>query len=260
MNRKEALSIWSPTESPWSPWTKPVLFSFMPEDLPDVSTLPPTHDRPWRVPLTEGAVLLVELPGASGVELGLDLARRGYRPIPLYNACPHPLSFEAYELPLTSIRFRSAVDVMPILQALIGQTSRLRQIALPPAAPPAFLLDADRLRSSRWSDVDWFDNRSIVRTTDLPTATFLRSQGIRKVILIQAKPDLSRDLRTVLRSWQEGGVTTARQIVGEPWAPQAFVVPRTWWLRAWWDQNFLELGYPFKSDGSFGRFVQHASG
>lgn len=256
MNRAQALEIWAPTESPWSPWTKPVLFAFMSEEIPDV--LPPDK-IPWRVSFQEAA-LLVDLPGAEGVELGLDLARVGYRPIPLYNACPSPFPPGALELPLPSAHPPTTVDVGPILQALERQTSALRQVALPPSAPPAFLLDAYRSLSRRWADVGCFDNRSFIRESDLPTAAFLQSQGIREVILIQAKPALPHDLRRVLKTWQEGGLTLSRQLTGERWAPQGFVVPKAWWWQAWLDKFFLESGYPLKADGSFGRFAQDTSG
>ena len=256
MNREQALAIWAPAESPWSPWTKPVLFAFMSEDAPDA--LPPANDA-WQVPLKQGAALLVELPGPDGVELGVGLARAGYRPVPLYNACPYPFPDEPFALPLPSSRPSSTVNVVPILQALERQTGKLRETTLPPAAPPAFLLDARRNHPSLPAVGGLFDNRSILRESDLPTAAFLQAQGIREVILVQSVPGLPSDLCTVLRTWQEGGLTISRQIVGEPWAPQTLAVPKAWWLRAWWERNFLESVYPFKSDGSFGRFVPNAS-
>ena len=36
MNREEALATWAPDGSPWSPWTKAVLFSFMSDRLSDI--------------------------------------------------------------------------------------------------------------------------------------------------------------------------------------------------------------------------------
>ena len=251
MNRKEALALWAPAESPWSPWTKPVLFAYLPEEFPDT----PPADRPaWQVPSANGSALLVDLPGAEGLKLGVALARTGYRPIPLYNACPYPYPLEASDLPLPSARPLSTVNVVPILQALEEQAGSLREIVLPPAAPPAFLLDARRNHPALPAVGGLFDNRSVVRESDLPSAAFLQAQGIREVILVQAEPALPHDLRAVLRTWQESGLRIARQMPGEPWAPQMFVVPRTWWLRALWNK-ILESGYPFKPDGSFGRFV-----
>jgi len=142
MNREEALAIWAPEDSPWSPWTKAVLFSFMPEFISDqMPHIPPSHGAEWKVPLFQDAALLVELAGEKGVEAGISLAHSGYRPIPLYNACP-------YEFDVTeagrSASLPSVIDVVPIMRALEKETSTLKTIALPRSAPPAFLLDANR--------------------------------------------------------------------------------------------------------------------
>ena len=252
MNRPEALALWAPADSPWSPWTKPVLFSFLPEETPDA--FPPVGHPPWQVPFVADAALLVDLPGAEGLELGVDLARVGYRPIPLYNACPYPFPPDTFELPLPVARPLSTVNVVPILEALGRQTGRLREIVLPPAAPPAFLLDARRHHPALPAVGSLFDNRSVVRESDLPTAAFLRAHGLRQLVLVQLEPNLPHDLRVVLRGWQAGGLAVARQIVGQPWTPQTLVLPRLWWLRAWWDK-LLQPRYPFRPDGAFGRFV-----
>ena len=251
MNREKALMIWAPADSPWSPWTKAVLFGFMPEEFPDASS---SVGESRRVPSEPGTALLVELPGAVDVEFGIALARSGYRPVPLYNACPFPTN--VFGVP----NFSSVVEVVPIMRALERETNTLEGLALPPSAPPAFLLDANRRRSASRPEAGWYDNRSVVRESDVPTAAFLKERGIRQVTLVQAEPSLPSDLRAVLRAWQEGGLTVSRQMLIEPWNPQLFTVPKPSLLRAWWDKLSRRIGYPLNDRGSFGELVHGSVG
>src|SRR6266498_1776101 len=78
--------IWRPDNSPWTQWVKPVVFPFL---------RPPAHERDdyviqdWRIPLCADAAIIVDLPGAEGVSAGIAMARAGYRPVLVYNACPN---------------------------------------------------------------------------------------------------------------------------------------------------------------------------
>ena len=254
MHREELLKIWAPDDSPWSPWTKAVLFSFMPEEVAEGS-LTPVEAR-W-LPRRRDTALVVELPGAEGVQVGLSLARVGYRPVPLYNACPFPVDLLEPSV-TTKMNVPTAVETTPIMRALARGGDALQTLDLPPSAPPAFLLDADRHGPPLIPVDGWFDNRSVVRESDVPTAAFLREQGIRQVVLVQGKPDLRSDLRNVLLAWQEGELTLSRQRASEPWDPQVFRLKKPWWLRVWWDR-FVQFGYPLNQSGSFGRYL-HGSG
>jgi hypothetical protein len=264
MNREEALAIWAPDGSPWSPWTKAVLFSFMSDQMSDVS---PSPGAAWKVPLLQDVAILVELAGARGVEVGISLAYSGYRPIPLYNACPYGSDasetdefLSVIEVPSATVMSApSVIDVVPIMRAIANETSTLKAITLPLSAPPAFLLDANRQNAAFSPEVGWFDNRSIVRQSDLPTATFLKEKGIRHVIVIRANQALQSDLQTVLLSWQEAGMTISKQAPVEPWGPVNYTVPRKSLLKVWWDKLLQPFGYRLNSSGSFGRFV-HGSG
>ena len=86
-NKDEIFRIWAPPESPWSPWAKPVLFSFMDSafGVPHVRSI--VFDGGW-VPAPGSTAIVVDLPGEEGVMWGLKLAGLGYRPVPLYNALP----------------------------------------------------------------------------------------------------------------------------------------------------------------------------
>lgn len=253
MNREEALSIWAPEDCAWSPWTKAVLFSFMSDQIDDVAI---SNGNTLNVPLLQDAALLVELAGECGVETGVSLARSGYRPIPLYNACPYELNdADAGLSPIAP----SVIDVVPIMRALERETSTLKAIGLKGSAPPAFLLDANRKNAGFSPEMGWFDNRSIIRESDLPTADFLKQNGIRKVVVIRAGHDLQSDLQAVLLSWQDAGLAIAKQTSGAAWSPLEFAVPRLSVLKQWWNKFLLRFGYRLNSSGSFGRFV-HGSG
>src|SRR6185503_9996520 len=81
----------------------------------------------------------------------------------------------------------------------------LRGIRLAPEAPPAFLIDADRMRGV--PTPGRFDNRSVVLPQDFPSGTLLRSRGIHEVVLIQrGGTSVREDLAHVLARWQEAGV------------------------------------------------------
>ena len=246
MTREEAFAVWTPDGSPWSRWTKAVLFSFLPGEIAGVAAPPPPLG--WRADLARGTALVVELPGADGVELAVTLARAGYRPIPLYNACPYS--------PLSDLRrdgATSAVDAVAILRALEDNTATLRSIPLPPAAPPAFLLDADRLGLPTSPPPGWFDNRSILRETDVPSAEFLRGQGMGQVVVVRREGSLPRDLRAVLLRWQEGGLILSAQTPLKRWDPELLVLARPSWLARCWNWCFALFEPRPRSDGSFGR-------
>jgi hypothetical protein len=264
MNQEEALAIWTPEDSPWSPWTKAVLFSLMPNEIPD---LPPTPVPIWQVPLLQGTALLADMPGAAGIEAGMSLAHSGYRPIPLYNACPYGFDAGEDDAILSGFETRqgvrasapSVIDVVPILRAMASQTSVLKSLPLPPSAPPAFLLDANRQNAAFSPTATCFDNRSIVRESDLPTAGFLKDNGIEQVILIRANLHPQGDLRAILRSWQLAGVSIAAQAAHSQWNPVAFVVPRASLLKTCWNKIQTRFAYRANSSGAFGRFVHGSS-
>ena len=264
MNREEALRIWAPSHSPWSRWTKAVLFSFM------YSLISDTHAATrvdWTVPLLNDAALVLNLPGAAGIDYGLALAAAGYQPVPLYNACPYGLEDTAEEFPAllrerysTTGNAISVIDVVPIMRALENGTLSLKDIALPPFAPPAFLMDSDRHNAAVKPEVGWFDNRSIIRPSDLPSAAFLKAHGIERIILVQTSMRLQTDLREVLLPWQDAGLSILTQAPTEPWRPNTFKVPRPSLLKNFWDRCLLRMNYRSNSSGAFGRFVHGSSG
>jgi hypothetical protein len=249
MNRIEAFESWAPPDGVWSVWAKPVLFVEGVLAQPGAES-PPAQRRveAWWTPAATGdTAVVVDLPGDYSVEVGLALARRGYRPVPLYNCAPGP---------------DPVVKVDELVRGLFSGAAELRELRLPPNAPPAFLLD-----SCRWADLmlssGQFDNRWLVFPQDFPSANFLLARGIGRVLLVRESAQVrqpARDLAHVLLRWQEAGVAIlayATQSAGplEPltvWRPSHF---RRLWYRA-----LVLAGLRRHGGGGFGAAVPEDGG
>src|SRR4051812_25589194 len=99
MNKEQIYDVWAPAGGRWSPWVKPVLFACM-SDPPLPRSLPTLADETmdWVPPVEGKMAFVVDLPYEAGVIMGLKLAQRGYRPVPLYNAFPKPTEAEMNNL------------------------------------------------------------------------------------------------------------------------------------------------------------------
>jgi hypothetical protein len=255
MNREEVFDCWAPTGATWSGWVKPVLFAHLPRPLPSPPELQ-TPDLSWAPPPADLVALVIDVDGPASVAIGLVLAGRGYRPIPLFNACPPPIP-EAQ----SPAEDPSVIDVTSILAGLVHGCERLRQAALTPDAPPAFLVDANRQTPRRTVDVGAFDNRSVVFVTDFPSAAFLAGRGITKAILIrdQANPPES-DLAYALGAWQRGGIAIEHKALSDPGPPAPYRPTRAGWLAGFRFRLRAWLAWRRNAAGEFGEFVPAASG
>jgi hypothetical protein len=260
MNRGDIHACWAPLGATWTPWVKPVLFAQLDEEpltsspgpLPtwvhaevvaplerqpiDASGGPPPYRSSRSL---DDVAAVVDLPGEGGALVGVALAQHGFRPVPLYNAMSGP---------------SPVIDLRPIMAVLVHAAADLT--GLPLGAPPAFLLDADRMGRDRRREIGNFDNRSVCSPTDFPSATALRSAGIRRAVLIQsgsARPAV--DVAETLVQWQEQGIALflARPDIAAPAEPHAFA-------RAGWFRRFLhglERRHLFPhSSGGFGGLLE----
>jgi len=253
MNKEQIFSIWAPDDSPWSRWAKPVLFAHL--DLPQIPVTETVADVNWSPPPPGGDVALVlDLPGAEGVLIGVALAVRGYRPVPLYNAVPLPAG-ESFINPVND-KPLAAVNVSPILGALKEGAEKLAPLSLPSDAPPAFLLDANRRGGERKMLPGEFDNRSLSFTTDFPSALYLASHGIQRVILVQKNAiDPQPDLAHSLRRWQDGGLKLERLRLDPYSKPESFEVARPSWYGAMFQRLLARLRLRRSRDGGFGGWI-----
>ena len=253
MDASQLFETWAPPDSVWSRWAKPALFAPPVVNVPIFGSVPTPQEVPpppaspraetrMRVLEDAATAFVLDLPGAQSVELGLALARAGYRPVPLFNTADH---------------FAALVNVRPILDQLNMGAEEIRSLGTRPGAPPAFLLDAGRSTAVPPSPGK-FDNRWIVFPQDFPSANFLRSQGIHRVVLLQEKmrgeqpqPDLSH----VLRRWQEAGLEIYLQDPSADEPPRPLTVQRPSSFRSLAYRAFALFGLKRNSAGGFGSII-----
>lgn len=254
--KDEAYKCWAPPEALWSRWVKPVLFAFADgvfEESP-ARILPLAID--W-APATPSSALVLDFPQEDGVLCAIQLAGLGYRPVPLYNALPFPVSEQGSD---PSLRSKAAVEVEPILSALVNNAEALGRANLKPDSPPAFLLDANRRLAHRELRPGLFDNRSVCFITDFPSAEFLLNHGITNIVVATAASNFADDLREVLISWQRGGLQILHKNINNDAKPTPVVVKPPSFLANLWFRLSVGLGLKKAEIGGFGRILSTGSG
>lgn len=192
VNNKELYKIWAPFDLAWSPWARPVIFENINDSFKTNKCLSFEQNIVKYVGKgTTDTAIFVDMPAAEGIEEGIALAKLGFRPVPLYNGT------EAQD------KVESIIDNTEIKWAIIWGAKELKNIELDKSAPPAFLLDSNRIE--RWrEDVSVFDNSWDIYYQDVPTAEYLLKNGIKKIILRSLI--LNRDLKRILRGYQKKGI------------------------------------------------------
>lgn len=258
MDGSQLFEVWAPPDSVWSKWAKPALFAGRPAAVSasvasaapamPVHTAPPGDIRevefgaadPW-------TVILVDMPGPKSVDIGLGLARAGYRPVPMFNTAYHAAAI---------------VPVEPILRKLQEAEPEMRSLILPADAPPAFLLDSMRLDPPAPAAPGKFDNRWAAFPQDFPSANFLLSRGIRRVVVLQAESLQARprlDLAHVLLRWKEAGLELYAQDPETAQAPQSMQVDRPSSFRSLFYRALTLAGLRRNSAGGFGSIIPFPS-
>ena len=251
MTNEQCFAAWAPDGVAWSQWAKPALFAQLDRAtaLPAGQTgAPPTPgtgetpiDLSW-VPDPRGdTTIVVDLPGAESTAAGLALANLGYRPVPLYNGGIGP---------------SAVIDTEPIARALRAGAESLGTARIRPDAPPAFLVDADRMRPKIPPAPGKFDNRWVVFPQDFPSATYLITHGVREVLVLRRGSDaIAEDLAHVLLRWQQAGVRIlAADVTGARRGTEIVVRPPSLFRRAWYRVAAL-AGLRRSSAGGFGAVI-----
>ncbi|HYG61432.1 MAG TPA: hypothetical protein VEL74_02520 [Thermoanaerobaculia bacterium] len=256
MNAQQLYDIWAPAGSVWSQWAKPALFAGFGSPAPSAAPVPPDLPPAGAGSGGESPVLaatndqrtayVVDLPGPRSVEVGADLARAGYRPVPLFNTAFHPAA---------------VVSVGAILERLAARAGELEARGLPPEAPPAFLLDSRRLNPGLVQTPGQFDNRWATFPQDFPSASFLLSRGIQRVVLVHdgGEPDSLDDLAHVLLRWQRAGIEILRQDTSAGASPQPFEVRKPLAFRSLLYRALTAAGLRRNSAGGFGAIIPLAT-
>lgn len=248
MTNEECFGIWAPDGVVWCQWAKPVTFTQL-----NRTTVPDSTPLLWEAPEVRSVpspgrtALIVDAPGPNAVRLGVALARIGYRPVPLFNA---------------TTGYAEVLDIDPIAHHLLEGASLLRDLRLPADAPPAFLLDSERMHPRVLPYPGKFDNRWVTLPQDFPSAIFLRAHGIGEVLLLRhggrgATPD--QDLAHVLRRWQEGGVRLTIGDLATGGEPQPFHVEQPSLFRRAWYRAVALMGLRRNDVGGFGGAIPEES-
>ncbi len=257
LSKEDCYRAWAPPGARWSQWVKPVLFSFVGARLIENSTNDAGSKMRAVLPVSERSAYVLELRGPEGVYRGVELARHGYQPVPLYNALPFPIS-EVNKDPVE--RSKTTVAVERILAALCEQAVALGLCNLAGDAPPAFLLDANRRKAFNQVSPGVFDNRSVCFTTDFPSAGTLSNNGIKRVILVRESNKIEPDLLEVLLGWQQSGIDilAARISDSEPPTPIALRKPSI--FQRLWYKMLVSFGTRRGELGAFGGIIPSSSG
>jgi hypothetical protein len=246
---QELYELWTPPLATWSPWVKPVLFAHL------VNTAPPEEEArvldaargmslDWAPRAGDGCGIVLDLPGAEPIVMGLALALRGYQPVLLFNTTPGPGALVDLNDPFRALRQSGAV---------------MREARLDPGSPPAFLLDSRRMRGQSRPKV--YDNRWMTFPQDFPSGAALVRNGVREMLLVLDEPGRpADDLRHVLVRWQEAGVAlSSANAYAREAARQPITVTKPFGLRLMCLRALTLLKLRRNSAGGFGGIVPEPS-
>jgi hypothetical protein len=241
-----AFAVWAPEGARWSEWAKPVVFTQDGGVSSETPLAPASIDIPGLPEAWGQSALIVDLPGVESVTVGLMLAQQGFRPVPLYNGTAGP---------------NAVLDVDALGAALGAAVSILRAHALKSDAPPAFLLDAQRMTPLGAGEPGRYDNRWIVLPQDFPSATRLLANGIKSVTVIQREGLApAQDLAHVLRRWQDAGLTLAIIDLSTGSIDRDARIPKPSMFRLAWYAVIALMGLRRTNVGGFGAVVPESSG
>jgi hypothetical protein len=267
MKPEEVYLAWAPPDSIWSPWAIPVPFAqIVCVPLETEKELAGVDDLANGLVLEADLVFVVDLPGADAIRLGLGLALRGFRPVPVIDGSPGPdilgTSQSMFAVsPAVTSSASTAVDMRQTMRWLCIGAVVLPTLKIAANAAPVFLLDALRLGRTPTVGTEVFDNRWKTFPQDFPSAGLLKEHGIRRALLIQ---DIVRqpneDLAHVLLRWQEAGISIHAARAEHLNASESIRVNRPTRFRALWHWALALIGLSRAASGGFGAWPQGSGG
>jgi len=136
--------------------------------------------------------IILDLPGYESIMEGLALAMLGWRPVPLFNGTNE----QQGAIPL--------VENHGIERALVWGAHELNEIKTDISAPPAFLLDSNRMHRYKPQE-SYFDNSWDLFNQDMPTAEYFKNNEITKIIV--RGETINKDLAKILYELQQKAIT-----------------------------------------------------
>lgn len=192
MTAKDVFKIWAPKGAKWVEWVRPVQFMSLDDNFKtyqgsrfSVPTISYIKELP------ENTAIFADLDGENSIEEGIALAKIGFRPIPLYNGTDPQEGAMA------------TLDNNLVESALIKGAIELVKIQISDDAPPAFLLDSNRMNRLKM-DESVFDNSWDIYPQDIPTAKYFLANNIDKIIIVGNK--IQKDLKKIMYQFQKEGI------------------------------------------------------
>lgn len=188
---KEIYKIFAPADAKWMEWVRPVPFVAI-----DTYNRTPAIDWQDRKAIfienyQSDTAIFIDLPGKEAIELSIDLAYKGYRPIPLFNGTDEQNGAQA------------TTDTYLIESSLINGAKKLKDIHLKNDANPAFLLDYFRTNRYRAKE-SIFDNSWDLYKQDIPSAQYFKGNGINKIIIVSK--EIQKDLKKIFLNFQDNDI------------------------------------------------------
>lgn len=188
---KEIYKIFAPADAKWVEWVRPVPFVAI-----DTYNRTPAIDWQDRKAIfienyQSNTAIFIDLPGKEAIELSIDLAYKGYRPIPLFNGTDEQNGAQA------------TTDTYLIESSLINGAKKLKDIHLKNDANPAFLLDYFRTNRYRAKE-SIFDNSWDLYKQDIPSAQYFKGNGINKIIIVSK--EIQKDLKKIFLNFQDNDI------------------------------------------------------
>ncbi|MDR1565442.1 MAG: hypothetical protein LBS74_10845 [Oscillospiraceae bacterium] len=222
--------IWAPDNAEWTAWAKPVLFASLSSS--NSAALLPVSDAPVQLDLR--TMIIVDLPEEQSVKEALAFAAKGYRPVPLYNGVRG--------------EGRALVHVWKLTEALCSGANTLAKIKLPKDAPPVFMLDLNRMNGIKAKGA--YDNRWCVFPQDMPSASYLKSKGISKII-VRTVQSVQTDLERILYDYQKNGIALYISR-NNSLVPKELAVKKQSFAEEWAYRFKVTLGLKRNAAGGFG--------
>lgn len=189
MDRKDIFRIWAPFGKLWVDWVRPVPFinidinkkydMFVDYSIPKINYLKE---------FIKDAAIIVDIDGVESIKEGIALSYLGYRPIPIFNGT-NP-----------TIGAISTTDNETIEELLMWGAYELKNVNILDEAPPAFLLDKNRLNRYKVNR-GVFDNSWDIYAQDVPSLKYFKEKGIKKIIV--RSNTFSIDLKILLYKFQK---------------------------------------------------------
>lgn len=191
MTGKEIYRIWAPIGAKWTDWVRPVPFIEINDNLKSYKITDLSNFNISCINKNENTAVIVDLPGLESIKEGIALAKIGFRPIPIYNGT------------IEQEGAKATTDNKSIAIGLVYGASKLKEIELENDAPPAFLLDTNRMNRFK-VNVSVFDNSWDIYDQDIPSAEYFLKNKINKIIIISNL--VQKDLKKILYKFQKQGI------------------------------------------------------